>query len=245
MPHGCILLSLVQLQSETDAHRSHFLQHQPSRQSLRRDSACMPRYAAMTSTSLLWQRHTSSYAWRAAQTAALDRPGRVVAWRLLHGKLFVGAFNRHIHRGTPESHLCSLPGSVGQPQPCHVQLPSVPGSLAVVSSHMDGSDPAASTSTACRSAAGRRQAWSMAACRRVGQLVAETSPAGHHTAVGRVLPRPVTARAAGTGSVHRGESRLSSQVPDEARLAACWLRHSPPNWGAQPLAQGTAANHDC
>ena len=52
-----ILLSLVQLQSETDAHRSHFLQHQPSRQSLRRDSACMPRYAAMTSTSLLWQRH--------------------------------------------------------------------------------------------------------------------------------------------------------------------------------------------
>ena len=47
MLHGCILLSLVQLQSETDAHRSHFLQHQPSR---RRDSACMP-------PSLLWQRH--------------------------------------------------------------------------------------------------------------------------------------------------------------------------------------------
>ncbi|CAL5225233.1 g8021 [Coccomyxa viridis] len=34
------------------------------------------------------------------------RPGRVVVWRLLHGKLFVGAFHRHIHRGTPESHLC-------------------------------------------------------------------------------------------------------------------------------------------
>ena len=43
---------------ETDAHRSHFLQHQPSRQSLRRGSACMLRYAAMISTSLLWQRHT-------------------------------------------------------------------------------------------------------------------------------------------------------------------------------------------
>ncbi len=30
----------------------------------------------------------------------------MVVWRLLHGKLFVGAFHRHIHRGTPESHLC-------------------------------------------------------------------------------------------------------------------------------------------
>ena len=30
----------------------------------------------------------------------------MVAWGLLHGKLFVGAFIRHIHRGTPESHLC-------------------------------------------------------------------------------------------------------------------------------------------
>ena len=47
-----------------------------------------------------------AHTWRAIHSAALDRPGRVVAWRLLHGKLFVGAFNRHIHRGTPESHLC-------------------------------------------------------------------------------------------------------------------------------------------
>ena len=30
----------------------------------------------------------------------------MVAWRLLHGKLFVGAFHRHIHRGMPASHLC-------------------------------------------------------------------------------------------------------------------------------------------
>ena len=152
------------------------------------------------------------------------------------------ALRGSLQQANPQRHTevtplptCSLPGSVGQPQPCHVQLPSVPDSLAVICSHMDGSDPAASTSTACRSAAGRRQAWSMAACRRVGQLVAETSPAGHYTAVGRVLPRPVTARAADTGSAH-------SQV---AGLAACRLRHSAPSWGAQLLAQGTAANHDC
>ena len=54
--------------------------------------------------------HPSSTAWartwRAAHSAALDRPARVAVWRLLHGKLFVGAFHRHIHRGTPESHRC-------------------------------------------------------------------------------------------------------------------------------------------
>ena len=35
----------------------------------------------------------------------LDRPARVTAWRLLHGKLFVGAFQRHIHRGNAASPL--------------------------------------------------------------------------------------------------------------------------------------------
>ena len=56
-PHGCIALSLVQLQFETDAHRSRSSQHRPSRQSLRRDSAYKPPCAAMIPTLLLWQRH--------------------------------------------------------------------------------------------------------------------------------------------------------------------------------------------
>ena len=63
-----------------------------------------------TDIASLAEAHPSSpewaHTWRAATSAALDRPGRVVVWRLLHGKLFVGAFHRHIHRGTPESHLC-------------------------------------------------------------------------------------------------------------------------------------------
>jgi hypothetical protein len=63
-----------------------------------------------TDIASLAEAHPSSpewaHTWRAARSAALDRPGQVVVWRLLHGKLFVGAFNRHIHSGTPESHLC-------------------------------------------------------------------------------------------------------------------------------------------
>ena len=205
-----------------------------------------------TDIASLAEAHPSSpewaHTWRAATSAALDRPGRVVVWRLLHGKLFVGAFHRHIHRGTPESHLCphaALPGAAGHPQPRHAQLPSLSGGLAVVCSHMDSSDPAASTSTACRSPASRRQAWSLAACCRTGQLVAATSLAGHHAAVGCLLPRQITARAADAAGAHRSESHLCSQDPDAARLAACRLRHQAPGWGAQPLAQRTAAHHDC
>ena len=115
---------------------------------------------------------------------------------------------------------CSLPGAARHPQPCHAQLPSLPGSLAVVWRCVDSSDPAASTSTACRSAASRRQAWTLAACRRFGQLVAETSPDGHHTAAGRILPRQVTVRAANAGSAHRSESYFSSQEPEAGCLSA-------------------------
>ena len=46
--------------------------------------------------------------------SALDREGRITAWRLLHGRLFVGAFLRHVGRGTPESHACPHHGCVGQ-----------------------------------------------------------------------------------------------------------------------------------
>ena len=120
---------------------------------------------------------------------------------------------------------CSLPGAARHPQPCHAQLPSLPGSLAVVWRCVDSSDPAASTSTACRSAASRRQAWTLAACRRFGQLVAETSPDGHHTAAGRILPRQVTVRAANAGSAHRSESYFSSQVGSDIRLRAGVLSH--------------------
>ena len=54
----------------------------------------------------------------------------MVAWRLLHGKLFVGAFNRHIQRGTLESHLCQHAACQDQlASLSQAQLPSVPGSL--------------------------------------------------------------------------------------------------------------------
>ena len=47
---GCIALSLVQLLSD---HCSRFLRHQLSQQSSRRESACVPPYAAMIPTLLL------------------------------------------------------------------------------------------------------------------------------------------------------------------------------------------------
>ena len=55
-----------------------------------------------------------AHTWTAVHSSALDREGRVTAWRLLHGRLFVGAFLRHIGRGTPESHACPHLGCVGQ-----------------------------------------------------------------------------------------------------------------------------------
>ena len=39
-----------------------------------------------------------AHAWTAVHSSALDREGRITAWRLLHGRLFVGAFLRHVGR---------------------------------------------------------------------------------------------------------------------------------------------------
>jgi hypothetical protein len=47
-----------------------------------------------------------SKVWSVIAASDLDGAARVTAWRLLRGKLFVGAFQRHIHRGTVASHLC-------------------------------------------------------------------------------------------------------------------------------------------
>ena len=44
-------------------------------------------------------------------------------------------------------------------------------------------------------------------------LDAETSPAGHRTAVGRILPRQITARAADASSTHCSESRHLRLLP--------------------------------
>ena len=74
----------------------------------------------------------------------------------------------------------------------------------------------------------------------------QTSPAGHHIAVGRLLPRPVTTGAADTGSAHCGESRLSSQVRRDwllvgsdirlrAGLLSHWLRGRQPTMTAEVL----------
>ena len=78
----------------------------PAGRAYGRDSACVLRYAAKIPTLLLWQRHILP----ALSGHTHGEPPAQLPWtgRLLHGKLFVGAFNRHIHRCTPESHLCQL-----------------------------------------------------------------------------------------------------------------------------------------
>ncbi|CAL8461716.1 g1247 [Coccomyxa elongata] len=53
-----------------------------------------------------------AHVWRALHTSHLDRSQRVTAWRLLHGKLFVGAFLRRIHRPDAAGHRCPHPGCV-------------------------------------------------------------------------------------------------------------------------------------
>ena len=55
-----------------------------------------------------------AHTWTAVHSSALDREGRITAWRLLHGRLFIGAFLRHVGRGTPESHACPHHGCLGQ-----------------------------------------------------------------------------------------------------------------------------------
>ena len=150
----------------------------------------------------------------------------------VHQRVFQQVHSQR-HAGVTPLPTCSLPGSAGQPQPCHAQLPSVPDSLAVVCSHMDSSDPAASTSTACRSAAGRRQAWSMAACRRVGQLVAETSPAGHHTAVGQAAHIAERVVSAARSQMRRDWLLVGSDIRLRARVLSHWLRGRQPTMTAE------------
>ena len=155
-----------------------------------------------------------AHTWKAIHSCALDRPGRVVAWRLLHGKLFVGAFHRHIHRGTPASHLC--PHAHCQEQRAtlsHVMLSCILSHAVwqwfVATWAAVSQQPA--PPPARRPPAGRRQAWSLAACSRLGQPVAETSPPGYHPAVGGILPLSLTARVAHTASTHRCQGDIRSQ----------------------------------
>ena len=48
-------------------------------------------------------------------TSHLDRRQHITAWRLLHGKLFVGAFSQHIRRADPAGHSCPHSGCESQP----------------------------------------------------------------------------------------------------------------------------------
>ena len=49
-----------------------------------------------------------AHVWRVIHTSHLDRRQRIMAWRLLHGKLFVGAFSQHIRRRGCESQAATL-----------------------------------------------------------------------------------------------------------------------------------------
>ena len=102
--------------------------------------------------------------------------------------------------GHPQRHAsitplppCGLPETACHSQPRHAQLPSPQGSLANCG-YMVSGHSAASFPTARRPPAGRRQAWSLAGCRRVCQPMAGTSPPGHHPAMGGILPLTLTAR---------------------------------------------------
>ena len=47
-----------------------------------------------------------AHVWRVVGDRDLDRSQRILAWRILHGRLRVGAFLRHIGTGTRAAHLC-------------------------------------------------------------------------------------------------------------------------------------------
>ena len=136
------------------------------------------------------------------------------------------AARQALRRSLPQAHSqrhasltplppCTLLGTACHSQPCYAQLPSLSCGLAVVCSHMGSGQPAGSPPTACRPPASRRQAWSLAACGRLGKSVAETSPPGHHPAAGGILPLSHTPRAAHTASTHCCQGDISGQEPDE------------------------------
>ena len=156
-------------------------------------------------------------------SSALDREGRITAWRLLHGRLFVGAFLRHIGRGTPESRACPHHGCVGQlASLSHVML-TCPVSQAVwqwfASIWTAISQPAGAATTPCRPPPCRRQARPMAACTTVGQPLAASQAVGHHTAVDSILHCSIAAGPPGDPRAHRSQGVGSSQGPDAPRLA--------------------------
>jgi hypothetical protein len=55
-----------------------------------------------------------AHVWRVIHTSHMDRQQRVTAWRLLHGKLFVGGFMRHIRRTDPAEYSCPHSDCAGQ-----------------------------------------------------------------------------------------------------------------------------------
>jgi hypothetical protein len=55
-----------------------------------------------------------AHVWRVIDNSHLDRGQRMTVWRLLHGKLFVGAFTRHIHRSEAAGYSCPQPQCTGQ-----------------------------------------------------------------------------------------------------------------------------------
>ena len=160
-----------------------------------------------------------------------------------------------VRRGLPPAHwqrystVSCLPlpwmrGPAGHTQPCHAHLSSLQGSLAMVCQHLDSHQPAAASTLHADLlfADDRRGPWQPSAelaslWQRLRLLAITQLWAAYCTA--RLRPdRQMT-------PAHIAARGLSgSQRPDAPRLAPDWVRHQAQGRGAQPLAQGEAAQHD-
>ena len=129
---------------------------------------------------------------------------------------------------------CSLPGAARHPQPCHAQLPSLPGSLAVWFGDVWTAvtqQPAPPLHADLLLADDRRGPWQPAAgldslWQRLRLMVITQL-------------RDAYCRARSRSEQPMQAAHIAAKVISAARsqrLAACRLRHSAPSWGAQPLA---------
>ena len=172
---------------------------------------------------------------------ALDRAGRVTAWRLLHGRLFAGAFLRHIGRGTPQSHTApTLDARASWPTLSHVML-TCPVSQAVCQWFASIWTAISQQQPPPLHANDRRGPWQPSAelvslWQRLRVLAITQLWAAYCTARSRPDRQMTPAHIA---------TRVLAVTRDHApRLAPGVVRYQAQGRGARSLAQGKAGQHD-